>query len=117
MNSDTITQINNYMKKFPWMDFEMCRFGGDNLQLFGCIDELGRDKVIIEFDMPYMVCSTLSFTYEGDGEFISIVDGEKAYSINTSYGITQGNTLYEIRGTNIPHSMFIAANNVSFTVC
>ena len=113
MFRDEINRLNMFLSKQLWMDFEMCSMGGSKLELHGFLDEAGDDKVIITFEFPYMVDGTFFFTYEGKGNFISVIEGEEAYNLNIKYDIEQGNTLFKISNTNKSTDMIIAAKKIS----
>lgn len=112
MFENEINIINEYLKEHLWMDFEMCSIGCGTLELHGFLDEAGDDKIIIIFERPYTVACNFFFTYEGKGDFISIVNGEEAYAINIKYGVTRGNVIFKITNTNIESDMFIIAEKI-----
>ena len=112
MECDKIALINEYLKGKLWMDFELCSMNGGQIEMFGFIDEAGEDKIKIIFRRPYMIISPLSFTYEGNGMFISVVAGEEAYEINKKYGVIQGNQIYKLMNTNVGGDMYIVAEGI-----
>lgn len=116
MFNDTIDKINSYLKEQPWMDFEMFNMNRGKLELCGFLDEADDDKVKIIFEQPYMVSCNFFFTYEGNNDFISVVDGEEAFKINKNYGITQGNTIFKIFNTDVTVDMFIAAKGIKLKI-
>ncbi|MBO4866959.1 MAG: hypothetical protein J5582_10445 [Ruminococcus sp.] len=107
-----INSINEYMKQFFWLDFELIRIDPQTVELHGFISEAYKDKIIITFSSVHMVCATISFTYEGNGNFISVADKEKSISINTAYDVTIGNDVFVLSNTNIQGEMFIVAKQV-----
>ena len=75
---EDLNAINAYMQRFLWTDFELVWVNPYTLQLHGFINEAGDDKIIITFSSVYMSCAPVSFTYEGNGAFITIADQEQA---------------------------------------
>ena len=116
MFENEIKYINNYMKTQLWMDFEMCSIGRSKIQIYGFIDEAAEEKVLIEFKMPYMIDGVFAFTYEGEGDFISVVEGKEAYNLNKKYGVLEGNTIFKISNININKELFIAAQNLTYYI-
>ena len=116
VHNNQIKIINEYLKKQLWMDFEMSNMNRGFLKLFGFLDEADDDKIIIVFKQPYTVLCNFFFTYEGKGDFISIVEGEETYQINRSYGVTQGNVIFKISNTNIESDMFIIAKEIEVQI-
>lgn len=117
MNEETVARINAYLKTQLWMDFEVCQLGAGKIELYGCLDELGPDKIVITFELPFLVDCALYFTYEGEGkDFISIPVGEEAYNINSTYGVIRGNKVFKISNTNMHRDMIIAASKISVKI-
>lgn len=116
MNGNELNKINEYLAEQLWMDFEICNMDRGKLELHGFLDEGNDDKIIIVFEQPHMVSCNFFFTYEGNGNFISITENEEEFQINKKYGVTQGNLVYKITNTNIEADMFIVARGIKFQV-
>lgn len=112
MDIEEINLINDYLKGQLWMDFELCSIGCGKIEMFGFLDESGEDKIKIVFDRPYMMLITFCFTYEGNGNFISLVTGDEAVELNKKYGVIQGNQIFKISNTNINNDMYIIARAI-----
>lgn len=111
-----IDEINDYLKKRYWMDFEVVKTGANLAELHGFIDEAYDDEIIIRFKSVYLINIVTRFSYKGKGDFISLVNGEKEYSLNTKYDVTIGNKIFQISNTNIPSEMIIIANDIEMEV-
>lgn len=109
---DDLNAINAFMQHFLWMDLELVWVNSRTLQLHGYIDEAEDDKIIITFSSVYMSCVPVSFTYEGNGAFISIADRAQAIPINTAYNVTIGHTVFILSGTDMQGDMFIVAKRI-----
>ena len=70
------------------------------------------EKIKITFDRTYMVISTFCFTYEGNGDFWSLVTENEAVGLNKKYGVTQGNQIFRLSCTNIDSNMYIIAKAI-----
>lgn len=116
MEFDKIDRINEYLENCLWMDFELCNMNGGRIDLYGFLDEAGEDKIKIIFKQPYMVICVFSFTYEGNGTFISLVTGEEAYEMNKKYGVIQGNQIFRLTNTNINSDMYIIARELEVDI-
>ena len=116
MAMEKINLINSYLKGQLWMDFELCNMDCGKLEMFGFLDEGGEDKIKIIFDRPYMMLSTFCFTYEGNGDFISLVTGDEAIELNKKYNVIQGNQIYKISNTNIDNDMYIVAKGIDVQI-
>lgn len=111
-----IEQINSYMKQNLWLDFEVVRIGVGFVELRGFIDEAYDDSILIRFKSVYMVSLVTSFTYKGNGDFISIIHGDQAFSINSDYDVPKNNNIYSLTNTNVNSEMIIIAEDVEMEV-
>ena len=116
MYSNELEKLNVFLKEQLWMDFEMCNSSRGKLELHGFLDEADEDMVKIIFEQPYMVSCNFFFTYEGKGDFLSVVSGKEAFQINMMYGVTQGNTVFKILNTNVEADMYIIAKKVEVQI-
>lgn len=116
MYCNEVNTVNDFLKAQLWMDFEMCNINRGRLELHGFLDEAEDDRVKIIFEQPHMVSCNLFFTYEGKGDFLSIVSGEEALHINKRYGVTQGNIIFKISNTDVEAEMIIIAKKVEVQI-
>ena len=112
MYNNELDKINEFLKAQLWMDFEMCNIHRGKIELHGFLDEADDDKLIIIFEQPHMVACNFFFTYEGKGNFLSVVEGSEAFEINKKYGVTQGNIVFKIINTNVEAEMIIIAKKI-----
>lgn len=112
MDAPNVELINDYLEKFQWMDFELCKMNGGTIELSGYLDEAEEEKIRIIFNSPYMVISPLFFTYEGNKKFISIVSGKQAYEINKKYRVIKDNKIFKLSGIDIEEAIYIIAKNI-----
>lgn len=111
-----INLVNKYLKTHFRMNFEMCHMSRLEFELHGFKDEAGDNNIVIIFETPHMAACCFSFTYEGEGDFISIVTGEEARNINKKYGVTIGNIIFKITNTNMEGDMVIIAKNIKVQI-
>ena len=116
MDTEKINKINRYLKEQLWMDFELCNMNCGKIEMYGFLDEAGEDKIKIIFEQPYMMLCTFTFTYEGNGDFISLVIGNEAVNLNKKYNVTQGNQIFKISNTNINNNMYIIAKEIGVEI-
>lgn len=116
MYENEINQINNFLKGQLWMDFEICAMDCGSVELHGFLDEAGADKIKIVFIEPHMVSCNFTFTYEGEHDFISVIDGEEAYQINVKYGVIRGNDIFKLSHLNVDAEMIIAAKGIEVEI-
>lgn len=107
-----IEKINEKLSNYNWLDFEISNGGMDKILLHGFLDEADEDVLCLQFEnVEYIQCRT-TFTYEGKGPFIELIEGEEAKQINMDYWITVGKKVFRLSNTNIQGPMYIVADNV-----
>ncbi len=104
--------INKYLSQYLWMDFELCRLDGGEFILFGYLDEMENDKIKIIFKEPYMISCVLFFSYEGKGNFITLVEGDEFVRLNTMYKVTKDNFIFKIKAEGIDKNMIVIAKEI-----
>ena len=107
-------EINIFLKKFLWMDFELYKF--DNFSgLSGVFDEWGGEEIInIKFLEPYFFCCVSLFSYD-KGEFIELVEGtDEEYEFRRSYNIPPDCYIFKI--IIYEGSFFIASKSIELEV-
>lgn len=114
--NDKIKEINEYLKSQLWMDFEVVRINGGNIELYGYLDEAGENKIKIVFESPYMLITSLNFTYEGEKDFIALVTGSEALKINKRFNVIVGNSIFRLANTNIETDMYVVAKGIDFCI-
>lgn len=114
--NDEIVKINSYLAKELWMDFEVYKLNAGEVILSGFLDEMDSDKIRIKFIQPYMMVCTMSFTFEGGMNFISVLEGEEAIEMNKKYQVTEGNNIFMFSNTNINSRMFLIAKKIEFQI-
>ena len=113
MNLD---KINNYLRENLWMDFEVVKIGMNALELHGYADEACDDEIIIRFKSVHMVSLVTHFSYLGEKNFISLITGDKARTININYDVPVGNNIFSLSNTNIASDMIIVATDIEMEV-
>ena len=109
-----IDEINSIMKQYLWMDFELATCSTGEAVLHGYIDEAGEDKIRITFSgVDTIVCKTC-FTFDGERDFLEVLDGEDARNINLKYDVLQGNKIFRLINTNVEGDMYIIAKEVAY---
>lgn len=112
----TVKEINDYLQKHLWMDFEIIKIGANALELHGYIDESYGDCISIHFKDVYAVNLTTRFSYNGEGDFISVINDARACALNLEYGVTTGNKIFYFSNTNISARMFVIAKEIEVEV-
>lgn len=111
-----VNLINDFLCKQVKMNFKLYHIGGSAIEILGFLEEDGSNKIKIIFNQPYMMLCTFSFIYKGKGDFLSLVENDKAIELNKQYGIIKGNKIYRISNTDMNDDMYIAAQRLEVRI-
>ncbi|MDR2948953.1 MAG: hypothetical protein LBV71_07070 [Prevotella sp.] len=106
-----ISEINNFLEKQAWCDFNIIEFNG-KLKVGGKTSFNNEYDIIIVFEeIFYFQCL---FSWQTDTSYKSflIPEIEEQRDINIKYGIEQGYSLFKIIPEDIEGSMYISAKNI-----
>jgi len=109
-----LNQINSYLSKCLWMDFEFCQMSFIKIVLSGKVDELNEEPDIeIEFEYPYFISTVFLLHTDTSKPFIQLVSEDEEYELNTKYQVEYGNYIFKINVEDFEHSpMFVAAKKI-----
>ena len=107
-----IENINSFLKTKLWMDFEVVKMGCSKVVLCGFIDEQQDDIIRIEFELACMYDGSFSFTYEGEEDFISVLNRADAQDLVNRYDVTEEYTIFSLNGINHPGNFYIASREI-----
>lgn len=116
MEENRLNLINSYLKRQLCMDFKLYHIGGSAIEILGYWKENKGNKIKILFNQPYMVLCTFSFSYKGNGDFISLATNDEVLELNKKYGIIKGNNIYRVFNTDINDVMYIVAKDIEVQI-
>jgi len=114
---NTILQINQFLKKHSWCDFEIINLEG--YQLKGQLVITGKTgfsdfDIQITFEEVFFMQCLYEWKTDTTKEAFSIPDIEEQKEINLKYGIETGYYLFRIHAEDIEAPMYISAKNCKF---
>ena len=112
MIQQEIESINSFLKTKLWMDFEVVKMGCSKVVLCGFIDEQQEDIIRIEFELACMYDGSFSFTYDGEVDFISVVNREDAKELVCRYDVTEEYTIFSLNGISNSERFYIASRDI-----
>ncbi len=111
---EVIEQINNYLIRCLWMDFELCLINKNVIVLAGRVDQSYNDfSIEIEFVEPLFFSSLLDWSAKTGKAFIYLVENQYAYKILDKTPIKQGYHLFAINAEDFDEApILIVSNNI-----
>lgn len=110
MNSlqQKVDDINIFLKKQPWMDFEIENYSQGTLIIRGYIDFLESYQIEICFKNVFALETTLSWKTNTSIDVMTIVTGIEGLKINKEYYVEQGYTIFSIITEDKINQIFIS---------
>lgn len=113
-----VDELNTYIMKSLWMDFEMRQYSRNRLSVYGGTDLLYSHEIEIIFEDIFFVSLPIEWKTDTKSTALRILDGEEARTINIMYMVEQGFTLFSFKPEDYPKDFgcIIGAKNVSYKV-
>lgn len=106
-----ISEINTYLEKCLWMDFEFARMDGGSIVVAGRIDTSYDEFAInIDFGTPYYVSSLLHWHLNNSKPFIELIAGKDMWKIIDQYHVEEGNHIFKINAEDFDTAPIIIAS-------
>jgi len=109
---DIIIQINNFLKKNAWCDFEVIEFKAV-LKIGGKTSFENKYDIIIIFEDVYFFQCLTNWKTETNSESFLIPSIVEQRKINIHYQIERGHQLVKILAEDVEGAMYISARKVS----
>ena len=113
-----IGNVNDYLAKCSWMDFELSRLNGYQVVMAGCIDQsCNKHSIIIEFEQPNYISSLLSWHTDTTKPYIELASNEETIGLVEKYNIEHGNYVFKAYAENykaVP--IYIAAKKIALKI-
>lgn len=109
-----IENINSYLSKCLWMDFEICQLSGGKIVASGRIDtSYNNYSIDIEFEQPHCISSPLTWKTDTSKPFIELASDNEIIEMNSKFRVDQGNYVFKIYMEDFEDSaIYIAAKKI-----
>lgn len=110
-----IENINTYLSRCLWMDFEFCRMDAGQIVLSGSIDQSSNEYAIdIEFQEPYFISTLFLWHTDTAKVFIELANDDEIIEMNQKYRVELGNYIFKISVEAFDSPpIFVAAKKIS----
>lgn len=114
----TIAQINEKVKSQMWMDFEIGKFNGFELEVEGGIDLTYRRRYIniLFSDIDYVCLKSDWKTDEISGDFLRLATESDILELKEKFTINTGGCKVFIFNSEEGGYLFVAAKEISFKI-
>ena len=114
-HKSTVKQIDDFIRKNLWFDFQLWLYDGRNLIIAGSIDLTYYHELEIIFTDVFFA-STFFEGWRSDTEkpVIEIPDEELNRALNAKFEIEQGYQIFIIRTEDYENDVYIAAKEIDF---
>ncbi len=115
----TVEALNDCIKGFLWMDFEIVECHSNKLVVIGSIDPSDSHDVEIEFGDIAFVSSPMSWQTDTSKVVVTLVTGERASELNQRFGVEAGYHVLRFSPEDRPSEFgcYVGARHVAFKRC
>ncbi|MCY0993947.1 hypothetical protein OV203_42810 [Nannocystis sp. ILAH1] len=114
----TIDQINSYLQKQLWFDFEVLQYQPGRLVVAGSIDTTVHHNVEIWFKGIAFVSLPMEWKTDTSSPPLSLLAGEAAVRINMRFQVEQGHHIFRFSPEDYPAEFgcLIGARELGFEI-
>ncbi|HXD93063.1 MAG TPA: hypothetical protein VNX01_07600 [Bacteroidia bacterium] len=117
MNTNSIEKINNYLFKYPYFEFEIDEFNGQDLHISGGTNLPTKIDIQIIFKNVFHLNLNKEWKSDPKVGLIELASGKEEYDYNKLYYIEQGHNLYKIIPSHTGNvSFYVAAKEVELLI-
>ena len=112
--NEALAEINDFVKKKLYFDFEVCEYWGNTLKIVGSEDLTYEYQLSIMFhDVFYLQCPR-SWQSDTRNDIIVIPEINEQKPINLTYGIERGYTMIKIIAEDVS-PIYISAKEITIS--
>jgi hypothetical protein len=113
-----IEEINSYLKKEMWYDFEILEYKENCLIIIGSTDFTYSHSIEIKFEDVFLSHFNTEWKSDTTKNVIEVVSGDEARIINVKNRVEQGYILFKFIPEDMEENCFfyIAAKNITYNI-
>jgi hypothetical protein len=113
-----VDEINNYIQKGLWLDFEVSQYSKNKLMITGSIDPSNPHDIEINFEDVFFVSLPLEWKTDTTKTVLHILEGEDAKALNLRFQVEQGYQIFKFSPEDYPDDFgcIIGAKAISYLV-
>lgn len=116
----TVEQINEYIQRKLWFDFDAFVLGGRNLLVRGGIDLTWADShdVEIHFEQVFLISLPVEWMTDTSSPPLRLLTGEDAYRVGTRFQVEGGYHIFRFSPKDYPKDFgcFVAAETIRYEI-
>ncbi|QDH21610.1 hypothetical protein [Saccharibacillus brassicae] len=110
-----VNQINEFIQKSLWFDFEIIRYEQNNLYVGGGESLSYPYELEIHFEDVCLVSTPVEWCSDTSTEVLQILEGEEAYKVNIKFKVERGYFVFKFIPEDFPNDggCFIGAKDLN----
>lgn len=104
----TIEEINIFLKKSLWMDFQVIEYGNSTLKIRGYIDFYEPYKIEIIFQDVFFIMSNSFWKMDTERTSLELLRGSNLKMISYKYRIEQGYAVFMMKSEDDIPQIFVS---------
>lgn len=117
-SQSVVEDINIFLQKELWFDFEVIRYHDRKLTIIGSIDPSSHHAIEIYFEDIFFVSLPMEWKTDTTKTILSILEGNDAIKLNKRFQVEIGYHIFRFAPEDYPEDFgcLIAAREISYTL-
>ena len=113
-----VNEINDYIKKQLWLDFEVLSYENCTLSIIGNIDISSEHDIKITFNDVSFISMPFEWKTNTSIEAFFLVTGEEAVTLNRKFQVERGHYVFKFipEGFTGDFGCYLAAKSISYHI-
>lgn len=90
-----IDEVNEFLERQMWMDFEIVEYNKNILKIIGNIDISQEPNIEIIFENIFFISAPFEWKIDTSEKALYLLEGEEAININKQFQVEQGYHLFQ----------------------
>ncbi|MFV8751704.1 hypothetical protein ACNOYE_14260 [Nannocystaceae bacterium ST9] len=115
---EVICEINAFLQRHPWLDFEIMEYRGCKLIVMGSLDTSADHDIEIEFSDVAFVCTPMTWQTDTSRPPLALVQGDEACRLNERFRVESGHHIFQFVPEDYPvdFGCIIGARRIGHTI-
>lgn len=114
----TVDEINDFIRKKMWLDFEVLNYDKSKLTVIGSIDISTVHDIEIVFEDVFFVSMPFEWKTDTSETVLIFVEGEEAIAINKRFQVEKGYYIFKFIPEDFPEDFgcYLGAKSISYQI-
>lgn len=115
-NKKIVNEINSFLMKGLWFDFEIMEYRGYDLTIMGSIDISASHDIEIIFKNVFFISLPAEWKTDTSDMVLEILEGPEAIELNQKYNVEQGYVIFKFIPEYLDAGCYVAAKEIDYNI-